>query len=117
MNDSKASGVFNEAKGKLKQAVGETFNDQSMANEGAADQVKGHAQQTWGSVKDTAHDLANHNRETPFNPSDPSFSTDPAYRDEHKTGHDLRTGIANAAENVKESIQRGLDHLEHHDKH
>jgi uncharacterized protein YjbJ (UPF0337 family) len=115
MNNSTASGVFNEAKGKLKQAVGETFNDQSMANEGTADEVKGHAQQAWGSVKDTAHDLAN-DRETPFDPSNPSYSTDPVYRDEH-AGHDIRTGISNAAENVKESIQRGLDHLEHHNKH
>jgi uncharacterized protein YjbJ (UPF0337 family) len=119
MNNSTTSGVFNEAKGKLKQAVGETFNDQSLANEGAADQLKGNAQQTWGSVKDTAHEIAhNHasNRETPYDSSNPSYSTDPAYRDEH-AGHDIRTSITNAAENVKESIQRGLDHIEHHDKH
>jgi uncharacterized protein YjbJ (UPF0337 family) len=116
MNNSTASGVFNEAKGKLKQAVGETFDDQSLANEGTADEVKGHAQQTWGSVKDTAHDVAK-NTETPYDPANPSYSTDPVYRNEHKTGHDLRTGIANAAASVKESIQHGLDHIEHHAKH
>jgi uncharacterized protein YjbJ (UPF0337 family) len=108
MNNSKASGVFNETKGKIKQAVGETFNDQKMANEGAADQVKGHAQQAWGSVKDTAHNVAN---DRPS--SDPAYSNDPAYRNEHNTGHDVRTGITNAAANVKESIQRGLDHIDH----
>ena len=109
MNNSTAAGVFNETKGKLKQAVGETFNDQSMANEGAADQVKGHVQQTWGSVKDTAHDLTNQHTAP--------VTSDPAYRDEENAGHDVRTGIANAAANVKESVQRGLDHIEHHTKH
>lgn len=108
MNDSKAAGVFNEAKGKVKQAVGETFNDQSMANEGAADQVKGHAQQAWGSVKDTAHDVS-HDRTT--------HVAGTTQADAHETGHDIRSGIANAAANVKDSIQRGLDHIEHHDKH
>ncbi len=120
MNDTKASGIFDEAKGKIKQAFGETFDNQKLANEGAADEVKGHAKQTWGSVKDTAHDLAhNHttDRETPYDSADPAYSTDPVYRDEHNTGHDLRTGITNAAESVKDSIQRGLGHLEHHDKH
>jgi len=109
MNNSTAEGIFNETKGKLKQAVGETFDNQKIANEGAADEVKGHAQQTWGSVKDTAHDLSSQHT-TPLNTSDP------ASRDEH-TGHDIRTGITNAAANVKESIQRGLDHLESHSKH
>jgi uncharacterized protein YjbJ (UPF0337 family) len=119
MNDSTVAGVLNETKGKLKQAAGETFNDESLANEGAADQLKGNAQQTWGSIKDTAHHIAaNHtsDRETPYDPSNPSYSTDPVYRDEH-AGHDVRASITNAAESVKESIQHGLDRLEHHDKH
>ena len=47
MNNSSISGSLDEAKGKVKQALGETFNDQSLANEGAADQVKGHAKQAW----------------------------------------------------------------------
>lgn len=115
MNDSTAEGVFNEAKGKIKQGIGETFNNQSLANEGTVDEVKGHAQQTWGSVKDTAHDLAN-DRETPYDPSNPSYSADPVYRDEH-AGHDIRSSIANAAESLKESIQHGLDHLKHDAKH
>ena len=109
MNESTASGVFNEVKGKIKQAIGETFDDQKVANEGAADEVKGHAQQTWGSVKDTAHNATTSDR-------DSTLETTPAYgadRDEHTTGHDLRSGITNAAANVKESIQRGLDHIDH----
>lgn len=101
MNDSKAAGIFDETKGKVKQAVGETFNDQSMANEGAADQVKGHAEQTWGKVKDTAHDLTT------------SDSADQTKADAEAKGHNFREEITSAAEHVKDSISRGLDSLKH----
>jgi uncharacterized protein YjbJ (UPF0337 family) len=104
MNDSKAAGVFDEAKGKLKQAVGETFNDQSMANSGAADEVKGHAEQTWGSVKDAAHNLTHSHKEHS------------AEIDAQDDAHNFRSGITDAAANAKESIQRGLGHLEHKTK-
>lgn len=101
MNDSKATGFFDEAKGKIKQAVGEAFGDQSMANSGAADEVKGHAEQTWGSIKDAAHDLSHSNAET--------RAEDHA----ENAGHDVRSSISNAAEHLKESVQRGLGHVEH----
>ncbi len=101
MNNSSVSGSLDEAKGKVKQALGETFNDQSLANEGAADQVKGHAKQAWGSVKDTASDLKNSNTAT----------EERAHAE--NTGHSLRDTITNAAADAKESIQRGLNHLEH----
>jgi len=101
MNNSKAEGVFDEAKGKVKQALGETFNDQSLANEGAADQVKGHAKQAWGSVKDAASDLKHSNT-----------AADEKIHAEH-TGHNVRESITNAAKDAKESIQRGLGHVEH----
>ena len=100
MNESKASGAFDEAKGKVKQTLGETFNDQSLANQGAAEQVKGHAEQTWGSVKDTASDLKHSNT-----------VSDEKVHAEHE-GHSLRDTIANAAESAKETIQRGLGRLE-----
>jgi uncharacterized protein YjbJ (UPF0337 family) len=57
MNTTKTEGVFDQAKGKVKQAVGETFNNQKLANEGAADQVKGHVKEAWGNVKDTANQV------------------------------------------------------------
>ena len=99
MNESKASGTFDELKGKVKQGLGETFNDQSLANEGAAEQVKGHAEQAWGSVKDTASDLKTSHTAT----EEQVHAED--------TGHSLRDTITNAAEHAKESIERGLDHL------
>lgn len=101
MNDSKADGFFDEAKGKLKQTFGEATNNQSVANEGAADQVKGHAEETWGSVKDTAHNLGN---------SQTATDTHVA-AEQHATN--FRDKITNAAEHAKESIQHGLDNLEH----
>ena len=101
MNDSKAEGSFNELKGKIKQGVGETFNDQSLANEGAADQVKGHAQQTWGSVKDTAHNLTHSDT-----------ATHEKLEAEHDA-HETRNSVTSAFEHAKDSVQHGLDHLTH----
>ena len=100
MNTSHVEGAVDQAKGKIKQAAGETFNDQSLANEGAADQVKGHAKEAWGSVKDTAHDLAHPDR----------TSTTEVHAE--KDAHDTRNSISNAAAHVKESIQHGMDKLD-----
>lgn len=111
MNESKASGIFNEVKGKIKQAVGETFDNQGLANEGAADEVKGHTQQTWGSVKDTAHDLTT-SHDAPFDTHEPLPGSERTPHEGTGVAHDLRTGISHAAENVKEPIQHGLDRLD-----
>jgi uncharacterized protein YjbJ (UPF0337 family) len=101
MNESKASGVLDQTKGKIKQAVGETFNNQSLANEGAADQVKGHAKEAWGNVKDAAHNL-----------SHSATATDEKLRAE-EDAHDAREHVTSGAASVKESIKHGLDHLQH----
>ena len=99
MNESKASGALDVAKGKIKQAVGETFKDQSMANSGSADQVKGHAKEAWGNVKDKANDIAN------------GRSADDTRAEAQNTGHNVRESITSAAENTKNSIERGMEHL------
>jgi len=104
MNTSHVEGAIDTAKGKMKQAVGETFNNQSLANEGAADQVKGHVKQAWGSVKDAASNIGN----------------DEEAKHEmkvEKSSHDFRQSVTNAAANAKESIQRGLDNMESKTKH
>ena len=98
MNKSNAAGVIDQAKGKVKQAVGETFNNQKLANEGAADQVKGHAKEAWGNVKDAANDVGKRHA------SEASMET-------QDTGHNVRNSVTSAAANAKESINRGLDHL------
>jgi uncharacterized protein YjbJ (UPF0337 family) len=104
MNTSHVEGAVDTAKGKIKQAVGETFNNQSLANEGAADQVKGQAKEAWGSVKDTASNLGNNERATHEVKAE-------------KSSHDFRQSVTNAAEHAKESIQRGLDKMEGKTKH
>jgi uncharacterized protein YjbJ (UPF0337 family) len=129
MNETKVTGYFDEAKGKLKQALGETFNNESLADSGVADQVKGHAKQVWGSIQDTARDTARNlsqkagfdSETTPYNAVDPTYSTEPIYTEDKidaaREQRDARASIAHAAESVKESIQRGLDHIEHAVKH
>jgi uncharacterized protein YjbJ (UPF0337 family) len=99
MNKSNVEGVFDQAKGKLKQAVGETFNNQKLANEGAADQVKGHVKEAWGNVKDTARDIGG------TKAADARVETE-------DTGHSFRESVTNAAAKVKDSINHGLDKVE-----
>ena len=100
MNESKVEGFFDKAKGKIKEAVGDTFNDQSLANSGAADQVKGNAKETWGNVKDSASNLGHSHTETETEVK------------AENAGHNLRSDITSGAEHVKDSVKRGLDHIE-----
>src|ERR1019366_8705309 len=98
MNTTHAEGILDQTKGKVKQALGETFNNQKLANEGAAEQVKGHAEEAWGNVKDAASEVG-------------TEKTAEAHAHEANTGHDLREKITHAAENAKESISRGIEHM------
>ena len=100
MNKSTVDGKFNEAKGKVKQAVGETFNNQKMANEGTADQVKGAAQQTWGKVKDSAHDVANTSRANSHNAE--------VAQDHAKN---TRDSIVDGAKDAQRKISAAADHV------
>ena len=101
MNESNASGLLDQAKGKIKQAFGEATDNQSLANEGAADQVKGHVKEAWGNTKDTASDLSH------------SSTAEETRADSTHTSNSLRDDITNAAEHAKESFNRGLDNLKH----
>jgi uncharacterized protein YjbJ (UPF0337 family) len=53
----KAEGAWDETKGKVKEAVGDATDDESMQGEGVADQVKGKGEQAWGNVKEAAEDV------------------------------------------------------------
>ena len=101
--ESKLKGKFNEVAGKVKQSVGEATHNDKLANEGTAQQVKGHAEQAWGSVKSAANDTAvdararaNESRAVHVNEG------------EHKA-HDVRESIASTAQNVKNKIQDSVD--------
>jgi uncharacterized protein YjbJ (UPF0337 family) len=105
MNEDNASGKFDQIAGKIKQGVGEAVGNEKLANEGAADQVKGHAKEAWGNVKDTASDLHDSTR------SDAHVRAEETKVHAEQTGHDVRDSITSAAEHAKDSISRGLDHL------
>ena len=110
MNEDTVAGKLKSVGGQIKQTTGETIGNQELANSGAADRVKGAAQETWGKTKDAAHDLGN------------SARVDGAVAEEnaHESAHSTREGIAGAAEHLKDSISRGIDNfranLHHHDE-
>ena len=71
MNKDQIHGKLDQAAGKVKQAVGEGLDDQKMANEGAVQQVKGAAEETWGKAKDAATATADRHRRTRSNKKTP----------------------------------------------
>lgn len=56
MNKEKLEGKFDQIAGAVKQKTGEALDDQSLANSGVADQVKGNAKEAYGNAKDVAHE-------------------------------------------------------------
>ena len=55
--DDRASGTWDETKGKAKEAVGGAIDDENIENEGKKDQVKGNAKQALGHVRDAAENV------------------------------------------------------------
>jgi len=98
-SNSTVKGKYDEVAGKIKQATGEAFNDQSLANKGAAQQVKGHAEQAWGAVKEAAHESKEQNKPV---------------AEQH--AHDVRESVTSTAQNAKEHIQAGVDKFLNRDK-
>lgn len=92
VSDSTIKGKYNEVVGKVKQGVGEAVGNHKMANEGTAQEVKGHVQQAWGTVKET---VADHKA------------------DRDKSAHDVREKISSTAQNAKENIQHAVDPKNH----
>lgn len=54
--DDKIDAKADELKGKAKEAVGRTTDDEELENEGAGDQAKGHMKQAVEKVKDVFKD-------------------------------------------------------------
>ncbi len=106
MNESNVGGKFDEIAGKVKQGLGEAFGSEKLADEGAAQEVKGHAKETWGNVKDAASDLGNSAGST--------TNTGTSGNETHSgtAGSGIRQDITNAAEHAKDSISHGLNSLE-----
>ena len=82
MNKDQVSGKIDSAIGQGKQAVGEAVGSDKLANEGVAQQAKGAVKETWGNVKDAAHEV----------------------------GATARAEHAHDADNARHSIAEKLDH-------
>lgn len=91
-SDSTVKGKLDEVVGKVKQGVGDAFNDQSLANKGAAQEVKGHGEQAWGSVKEAAADT--HDRHAAETRAD---------------AHNTREGFTETAEHLKDKVTAGVE--------
>jgi uncharacterized protein YjbJ (UPF0337 family) len=100
--ESKIKGKFDEIAGDIKQSFGESTDNSKIANEGAAQQVKGHAEQAWGSVTSAAKETAD---------------TRDHNQDHDSSAHDIRESITSTAQNVKNHIQNSVDDFRaKHDK-
>jgi uncharacterized protein YjbJ (UPF0337 family) len=53
----RAEGKFDQAKGQVKQGVGDLTDNEQMQGEGKLDEMKGKGEQAWGDIKDAAGDL------------------------------------------------------------
>ena len=93
-SNSTIKGKYDEVAGKVKQAAGEAVHNDRLANAGAAQQVKGHAEQAWGSVKEAVQDTRE--RHQP--------------QDEQKA-HDVREKVISTAQNVKDRVQASTENL------
>lgn len=58
MDKDRIKGAANQAKGSIKQGVGELLGDQKLQAEGAADKAKGKVQSAVGGAKDAVRDAA-----------------------------------------------------------
>lgn len=96
---NKIHGKFDQVAGKVKQSVGEATHNNRLASQGAAQQVKGHVEEAWGSVKEAANTAAASAR----------AGTRPATTRRATSGgqqtHDVREKLISTAQNVKNHIQ------------
>jgi uncharacterized protein YjbJ (UPF0337 family) len=106
-SDSTVKGKLDEIAGKTKQAFGDLTGDQSLANRGAAQEVKGHGEQAWGSVKEAVHDSS----ATTTSTGTGTYSNTGTTAD--NAGHDVRNSMTSTAANVKDHIRNAVEDLKH----
>jgi len=103
MNKETAEGKISQVAGKIKEKIGEATGNDSLANRGAAEQIKGAAKETWGHAKDVAREAG----ETVRTKSDIERES---LTDRVEAGaHDFREKTASTVQNVKEKIGEKLD--------
>jgi len=94
MNRDQIKGKAREVSGKIKREAGEVTGNERLANDGLADQVAGAVQQSWGDLKDAAHEVAESHRE----------------ERQHKT-EEMRDNIANKVEDAQENYRERVNKL------
>jgi uncharacterized protein YjbJ (UPF0337 family) len=94
MNSDQVKGKTNQVIGKVKRGAGEMTGNDRLANRGVADQAKGAVQETWGNVKDAAHEAG---------------KTREAER-QHKAT-EMRDNIASKVEDAKNSANDSIDNF------
>jgi uncharacterized protein YjbJ (UPF0337 family) len=104
MNKDTVKGQAEQVVGKVKQKFGEATGNQKIANSGAAEQIKGVAQETWGKTKDTAKDVADSQR------------ADAQATGETK-GQNLRDKVTTTVQNIKHDISDKLDEVKERHTH
>jgi uncharacterized protein YjbJ (UPF0337 family) len=57
-NSDEVEGKIDQAKGKVKETVGDLIGDDEMEAEGKVDHAEGEAQETWGKAKRKVGDAA-----------------------------------------------------------
>jgi|ERR1022692_4684601 uncharacterized protein YjbJ (UPF0337 family) len=92
VNKDQVSGKAEQALGKVKQSVGETFGNEKLANQGVVDQAKGAVKETWGHAKDAAEEVQQSRKDA---------TTDKA--------HGTRAKISQSVQNVKEKVEEKID--------
>ncbi len=107
MNKETIQGTLEQVAGKVKQAFGEATGNQSVANSGAADEVKGAAREAWGHTKETAQDVTAAKR------TEAEFDAEGKKLQAEEKAHELREKITSTAQNVKDSIVEKLDEIKH----
>jgi uncharacterized protein YjbJ (UPF0337 family) len=96
MNSDQVKGKANQVVGKVKQGAGEMTGNDRLANQGVVDQAKGAVQETWGNVKDAAHEAG---------------KTHEAERNQktNETRENLSHNIDNAKQNANDKIDNFKD--------
>src|ERR1022692_5057581 len=97
VNKDQVSGKAEQALGKVKQSVGETFGNEKLANQGVVDQAKGAVKETWGHAKDAAEEVQQ---------SHQNAANDKAHERRNKLSQSVKNAKDKASEKIEEFKER-----------
>ena len=103
MDKHTVEGKFDQIAGKIKEKIGEATGNESLANRGAAEQVKGAAKETWGHTKEAAREAGETGRVKA------DVERENLADRTHEGAHNFREEVTSTAENVKNKVRAKLD--------